>query len=142
MKNTVARIKELFIKHREIISYLFFGGLTTLVNFGAYAFFHDLLALNKILSEALAWFVSVLFAFVTNKNYVFNDKSATLTDMIKKLFSFFSFRAITGALDIILFALFHLYINDYLLKIIISVIVIIVNYVFSKLFIFRKKAVQ
>ncbi|NLK39693.1 MAG: GtrA family protein [Clostridiales bacterium] len=142
MQKLPDRIKMLFIKNREVISYLFFGGLTTLVNFLSYAMLHELFSIDKSLSNGIAWFVSVIFAFFTNKKYVFKDKSSSLLDLSKKLLSFFGFRALSGVFDIVAFNALVPYINDYLLKILISVFVIIANYVFSKFLIFRKKFSQ
>lgn len=142
MKNLIRRIKQLIEQNREVVAYLFFGGMTTLVNFLSYALLHDLFRIRENVANGIGWFVSVLFAFVTNKKYVFNDRSATFADWTKKLASFFGCRALSGAFDIITFSLLVPYINDYLLKILISVVVIILNYIFSKLWVFRKKATE
>lgn len=136
------KIKELFFKYKEIISYLFFGGCTTIVNFVSYYIPARILGIDEIVSNVIAWYVSVLFAYITNKIFVFSSKTESIKQTIKELVSFVLARLFTGALcDVGLFALMiHvLNINDIVSKITTQVLVVVLNYVLSKLVIFKNK---
>ena len=138
----IERIKELYIKYKEIINYLFFGGCTTVVNFVSYYIPSNLLGIDEIVSNIIAWVVSVLFAYITNKIFVFESKDKDLKKNIKELISFVAAWLLTGALcDIGLFALMVkiLKLNDIISKVTTQVIVVVVNYVISKLVIFKKE---
>ena len=127
--------KSWFNKAYMILSYLFFGGLTTLVNIFTFWLLR-VLKLGVYTSNVIAWIVSVLFAFITNKLFVFESKGKTL----KQGLSFFIFRLISLVFDMgIMYLLIDLLKwDDLLSKIITNVIVVIINYVFSKIFIFKK----
>lgn len=144
MAAIIDRIKQLYKEHREVISYLFFGGLTTVVNFASFYIFNDILEIGELYSNVIAWFISVFFAYITNNLYVFQGRGGSFSENIKKIVSFYSFRAVSGGIDQLMFWLLVLQLgmNEYLAKVIISVVVIILNYIFSKLFIFRKKSAE
>ena len=136
------KIKELYLKYKEIINYLFFGGCTTIVNFVSYYIPARIIGIDEIISNVIAWCVSVLFAYITNKLFVFSSKTESLIQTIKEMFSFIFARLFTGVLcDVSLFALmiYVLHINDIVSKITTQVIVVVLNYVLSKLVIFKKK---
>ncbi len=136
------KIKNIYFKYKEIIHYLFFGGCTTIVNFIFYYIPSNLLGINAIISNIIAWLVSVLFAYTTNKLFVFESKTKTLKEIMKEMCSFILARVFTGALcDVGTFALMInvLHINDIISKITTQIMVVILNYLFSKLIIFRKK---
>ncbi len=130
-------IRELYKKHREKINYLFFGGLTTLVNFLTYALLSSG-EINKIVAEAVAWCAAVVFAFFTNKFLVFCQKSNQ--HIIREFFGFFGARLLSGLVEIGGFSLLVsiLGFNDWIVKILLSVFVVIANYVLSKFLIFKK----
>lgn len=121
---------------RELVLYVFFGSLTFLVNIVTYFLFEDLLGINYLISNVLAWFFSVLFAYITNRIWVFESKSP---DILKEMSLFFGGRIFSGAVDTGLMYLFIdiLMIGDLISKIVVQVIVIILNYVFSKLIVFK-----
>ena len=121
---------------RELVLYVFFGTLTFFVNVIVYFFFEDLLNVNYIVSNILAWFFSVLFAYVTNRIWVFESKSQNI---LKEMSLFFGGRIFSGAVDTFLMYLFIdvLVIGDFISKIVVQVIVIILNYIFSKLIVFK-----
>ena len=121
---------------RELVLYVFFGALTFLVNIVTYYIFEDLMGINYLISNILAWFFSVLFAYVTNRIWVFESKSP---DILKEMSLFFGGRIFSGAVDTGLMYLFIdvLMISDLISKIVVQVIVIILNYVFSKLIVFK-----
>ena len=127
--------KSWFNKGYEVLSYLFFGGCTTLVNLLVFWLLR-LLKIGVYASNGIAWVVSVLFAFITNKLFVFESKGKIL----KQGVSFFVFRLISLVFDMgIMYLLIDvLNWNDLLSKIITNVFVIIINFIFSKIFIFKK----
>lgn len=135
-------IKNLYFEFKEIINYLVFGGLTTVVNFVTYLIFAKVFYIDEVISSGLAWFCSVVFAYVTNKIFVFDSKTKGKKALLKECASFFTARILSGILcDVGTFALMVkvLHINDVISKIVTQVMVVIVNYVFSKFFVFKKK---
>ncbi len=126
-------------KNKEIISYIFFGCLTVFINIVAYWIFYNYLNLSLVLSNTLAWIVAVIFAFITNKLFVFNSKTATKAQFFKEISSFFMFRLLSYLIDMsmMFFMVTSLSINDMISKIIVNIVVIIFNYIASKLFIFK-----
>ena len=125
-------------KTKEILWYGFFGVLTTLVNIISF-YLLDKSGLNTYLANFMAWFISVAFAFITNKLFVFNSKNMSFKVFIKELVSFFFFRVLSLGVDMggLFICLDLLHIGKMLSKVLMNVIVIIVNYVFSKLFVFK-----
>lgn len=121
---------------RELIMYVFFGVLTGVVNFGVYFLFSHVLGVYYLFSNVVAWFLSVLFAYVTNRIWVFESNS---NNILKEVFLFFSCRSFSGLVDIGLLYFFVdiLNIGDFISKIIVLIIVVILNYLFSKLLIFK-----
>lgn len=133
------RIKDLFLKYKEAILYLFFGGCTTLVNIISF-YICDKFEISTSLSTVIAWIISVIFAFVTNKIFVFESRKSGFKDVLKETLQFIFFRAVTGIFDlafmVITVDLFNA--NGLFMKILSNIFVIILNYIFSKLLIFRK----
>ena len=129
-------MKELLMKYKEIIMYLVFGVFTTVVNIVVYFLSAELLHIDYLISNALAWFLSVLFAYITNRKYVFESSSQNI---LKEAVSFFSSRLATGILDMVLMWLFVYFnvVNDVIAKVIVNVIVVVLNYVLSKLVVFK-----
>ena len=121
---------------KELVSYVIFGILTTLVNIVVYYIFGDILGVNYVVSNVIAWFSSVLFAYVTNRIWVFESDN---DNIIKEVVLFFGGRLFSGVIDTLLMVLFIevLLMGDFLSKIIIQVIVVILNYVISKLIVFK-----
>ncbi len=131
---------DLFLKYREMILYVFFGGCTTLVNIVVY-FICSRLYMGTLVSTGIAWFLSVLFAYVTNRIYVFESKSKEFKLIVREMVSFFSCRLSTGLLDMANMYVFVdlLHWNDLLIKVLSNVVVIVLNYAVSKWFIFKRK---
>lgn len=136
---TIEKIEGLFNKYKEVILYLFFGGCTTLVNIVAY-YLCDKIRLSTTVSTIIAWILSVLFAYVTNRKYVFENRDESKS-VIKEISQFFSCRLATGILDLAIMVLFVdvLKYNGMIIKIISNILVIILNYIFSKLVIFKNR---
>ena len=132
---------ELFRSNKEVILYLFFGICTTAINTICYGILHDLLLINNILSTILAWLAAVVFAFVTNKAFVFESKRNNAAEQLSEITSFFGCRILTGILDVVIMAVAVDYLkwNSLLWKLISNIIVTIINYIASKFFIFKDK---
>ena len=138
----VKKIKELYFKYKEIINYLFFGVLATFVSFATYFIFAKVFKIEEVTSNVISWICAVLFAYFTNKMFVFESKTSEKKELFKEMGKFFLARIISGiTCDVGTFALmvkvFH--INDIISKFVTQVMVVIVNYLFSKLIIFKKK---
>lgn len=134
-------MKEIIKKYREIILYLFVGGATTLVNIVFYWLFYNIIGIDNVAAAVLAQIVSIIFAFFGNKVYVFQSKTRKRNEIIKEAVSFFSCRALTAVLDVLIMyvAVDLLKGHALLWKIISNVLVIVLNYIASKLLIFKKK---
>ena len=126
-------------KYKEVLLYLFFGGLTTLVNIITF-FVLRLFNVEIYISNLVAWIVSVLFAFITNKIIVFESDAKDKKKNIRELVSFFGFRILSLGMDMLsMYLLLQiLSTGELFAKIVTNIIVVILNYIFSKLFIFKK----
>lgn len=133
-------VTELLKKYKELLLYVIFGGLTTLVNWGVYWLLGYVLHIYYLAATAIAYVSSVLFSYVTNRIWVFESKVHGVKGIAVEMGKFFASRGVTFLLDLLCMFLGVdlLHINDKLMKLLANVIVIIVNYVLSKLFIFRK----
>lgn len=125
----------------KVFIYLFFGGLATVVNFVIYFFARDAFNLNLFNSNSISWLAAVLFAFVTNKLWVFKSESENFFELIIEFGKFIFYRIVSYGLDMGMMFLFvdSLEIADFWAKLITQVVVVIANYLFSKLFIFKSK---
>ncbi|HBF5908122.1 GtrA family protein [Clostridioides difficile] len=130
----------IFKKHKETILYLFFGAFTTLVNIVSYLFFTRVILFNFMVANALAWILAVLFAYVTNKFFVFESKRIEIKFLFKEFLSFVSFRLLSGVVEmLIMYVMIDLlFVNDVIVKIFTNIVVIVLNYLFSKMIIFKK----
>lgn len=133
-------LKKIIDKYRDVIPYLFFGVCTTLVNVIVYWICAHSLKAGVMPSTVVAWFFAVLFAYVTNRKWVFHSKAHDTKSIIKEMISFFGCRIATGVVDWLCMFVFVnlLSINDVLVKIGANILVIVLNYVASKLFIFKR----
>ncbi len=130
----------LWRKYKEVILYVFFGGCTTLVNIVSYFIFKHI-GLSVAISSVLSWAASVLFAYITNKIYVFESRQRELKAIVKELLSFTAGRVLTGVLDLIIMIVFvdKLHFNEPVIKITSNIIVIVLNYIISKFGVFKEK---
>lgn len=148
-------IKKLFLKYKELISYVFFGVLATIVSILSFKLFDVLLGPELyLLSNVISWIITVIFAYFTNKIWVFESKSWKANVLVKEIVSFFGARVFSlvveeaglwlmidqmdmGGIswDILTFSIS----GNMIAKIIMQVVVVILNYVFSKLIIFKKR---
>lgn len=136
MKKLLGLIK----KYEEVISYLFFGGLTTLVNYIVYLPCYNLLHMSGALSNAVAWVAAVAFAYLTNKPFVFKSHDWSVKTVIPELTKFVGCRIGSGLTEtaIIFVTVDCLLWNGNVIKLITSVLVVVLNYIASKLLVFRK----
>ena len=125
--------------NKEIILYVIFGVLTTIVNLIAYYLFSNIININYLISNAFAWIISVVFAYITNKFFVFNSYYINKDVIIEEFIKFMNCRLISGLSEVVLLFLFVdlLLMNDIVAKLIIGVLVALINFIFSKVFIFK-----
>ena len=124
----------------EVVRYIFFGILTTGVNFASFFLLFTLFGLEGNLANTIAIAMAIVFAFAVNKIYVFHSKSATLAVLVRELSAFVSARLISMALEVAGFFLLYSLVgmDEYLAKVIIGVFVVALNYFVSKFLIFKK----
>ena len=129
----------LFEGRRELVAYAVFGVLTTLVNIAAYWVLAHPLGIDVVVASAVAWFLSVLFAYVTNRRWVFGSSASGAAEVLRECVSFFAARIATGALDLAIMwlAVDVLTLPDLPVKVASNVLVIVLNFVASKLVVFR-----
>ena len=135
------KLKTLFVKYYDLITYLVFGVLTTVVNYIIYLPCYNLLHLSASVSNTIAWVAAVAFAFLTNKPLVFRSHDWSANVVVPELVKFVGTRIGSGALEtLLLFVTVDVLLwNGNLWKLITSVLVVVLNYVGSKLLVFRKK---
>lgn len=136
----IGKIKELYLKYKEIVNYLVFGVLATLVNFVSYFICARILHIDEVISSGISWFCAVLFAYFTNRIFVFESKESGIKSILKEMLAFFLARVLSGiTCDVGTFALMVkvLNINDIVSKIVTQVMVVVMNYVLSKFVIFK-----
>lgn len=143
---------KLYYSKREIMDYLIFGGLTTVVNWAAYVFCAYFILIpvlgkgtstNALVSNTIAWIVAVVFAYYTNRKFVFHSEVTEAKALFQEFMSFVGARVFSFLVEQIMFFVMVelMHSNDLVAKLIIGVVVIVLNYIFSKLWIFKKKNV-
>ena len=137
----IQKIRSLVIQYWEVLSYLIFGVLTTVVNYLVYLPAYNLLGLSAALSNAIAWVVAVAFAYLTNKPFVFKSNDWSAKTVIPEVTKFVGCRVASGAAEtlILLVTVDILNWNGNLWKLVTSVLVVVLNYIASKLVVFKKK---
>ena len=133
-------LKEILNKYKDVIPYLFFGVCTTLVNVVVYWILAYPFNAGVMLSTFIAWFAAVLFAYLTNRKWVFHSSATTIKEIVYEAMSFFLCRIATGLVDWACMWIFveQLHINDIFIKVSANILVIVLNYIASKLVVFRK----
>lgn len=153
-------MKDLWNKYKEVITYVIFGVLTTVVSWGSYTVFVNMLSMKVFVGNLLSWICAVAFAYITNKLWVFESKSWRPSVIGKEIVSFVAARGVTGVIEIVCVPLLAktgfdtifynilekadikmniLFTDGIYSKIVLAVIVVIVNYFLSKFLIFKKK---
>ena len=134
---------ELWNKYKSIIAYLFWGVVTTIVNIGVFQWLSSGIHWNYEVATVIAWFVSVLVAYLTNKVWVFGSHYTTFRAFIVEFIKFYFYRALTLLIDIVFMYVgvtllgFDSAIQQLVVKILDNVVVVIANYIFSKWLIFK-----
>lgn len=136
----IAWVRKMFSKYKEIILYLVFGVLTTAVNWLVFYPLYNFADWSATLSKALAWVVAVLFAFVTNKPFVFESRDWSINVLLPELIKFVGCRVASGLLEIgfIYLTVEILLLDGNIMNIVVSVFVVLINYIGSKL-LFKNK---
>lgn len=136
-------IKNLYSKYKEIIKYLIYGILTTIISLLTYyllviTILNPENSIELQIANIISWITSVTFAYITNKIYVFDSKNKNI---IKEVSKFYLSRIFTLLIDMTIMFIFvtRLNLNDKIIKIIVQIIIIILNYILSKLLVFNKK---
>ena len=141
------KIKQLLVTYREQLLYLIFGGLTTVVDWAVsfllYRIWDSAIDTHAFIihgANIIAWIAAVLFAYVTNRKWVFQSKQTGVAAILAELFTFAGGRVATFLLQEAMVAVFFdwLGLNKYAVKIAAAVLVVIGNYFISKLLVFRK----
>lgn len=141
MKDLINKVKEIYLSHKEGILYLACGVIATILNiavFGILTYGFDII---YDISNIIAIIVAILFQYVSNKFIVFESKKNNSKENLKEFFAFISCRLVTMAMDqgLMKLGIEVFKINEMIMKIAVNVIVIIVNYIFSKLIVFKKE---
>ena len=136
MKKFLTQLK----KHADVISYLFFGVLTTAVNYLIYLPCYNWLHISAAVSNVIAWAGAVIFAYLTNKPFVFRSHDWSAKTVIPELGKFVGGRLFSGGLEtLIIFGTVDLLLwNGNMMKLATSVLVVVINYFVSKQFVFRR----
>lgn len=135
------KVLSLLARYRELLSYAFWGVGTTVINYGCYQLFNKVFGIHYLIANTIAWVLSVLFAFATNKAFVFHSKSWAWRVVLRELWQMVAARLFTLGLETAILWVFvdMLRYNDSIVKLLANVVVILVNYVLSKFIIFKKK---
>ena len=141
MKKIIEKCFEIYKNHKEGFDYLIAGGIATFLNIGVFAILTYLFNVNYEISNIIAIIVAILFQYISNKFFVFKSNKKTLQENFKEFISFISCRLITMFMDqgLMILGVKILKINELIMKVLVNIIVIVVNYVFSKLIIFKNK---
>lgn len=133
-------VETFYLKHKEMLLYLFFGGLTFLISVASFAAFNLSMKINELIANVLSWIIAVLFAFFTNRIWVFSSPTNTIAVFLKQMLYFFSGRVVTLILEEVILYIFitKFRFSSIFIKIIAQVAVIVANYVISKLFVFKE----
>ena len=135
------KLKYLLRKHRDILVYLVFGALTTAVNYLVYLPCYNVMHLSSALSNVIAWAAAVAFAYVTNKPFVFHSHDWSAKTVLPELIRFVGTRLGSGGLETVILLIFVdiLQGNGNLWKLLTSALVVLLNYIGSRLLVFRKQ---
>ena len=134
------KLRALIKRHYDILAYLFFGVLTTVTNYIVYLPCYNMLGISAAVSNVIAWAAAVVFAYLTNKPFVFKSYDWSAKTVIPELTKFVGCRVASGAAEtlILLVSVDILHWNGNIWKLLTSVLVVILNYIGSKLVVFKK----
>ena len=134
------KLREFIIRYYDLLAYLFFGGLTTVVNYVVYLPCYNWWGISSSVSNVIAWVVAVAFAYLTNKPFVFKSHDWSWKTVGPELTKFVGCRIGSGLIEtaLIFLTVDLLHWNGNVMKLILSVVVVILNYIGSKLLVFKK----
>ena len=137
----IEKIKALCLKHKEVLLYLIFGGLTTVVSMVTFWLAYNVLGIHELIANIISWICAVGFAYFSNAKWVFESKPTTAQERLREIVSFFTGRLATLGVEELLILVFATWLgfNGLIVKLVAQVVVVILNYVISKFFIFKKK---
>ena len=133
-------IREYWDKYKDVIFYLVFGVLTTVVNIVTYWVCVHILGTSVMVGTILAWVLAVFFAYINNRSLVFHSSASGTDEIMKEITSFFACRIGTGVVDWVIMLVFvtRLHFNDMIIKMLANIIIIVLHYILSKFVIFKK----
>ena len=136
----IEKLKALFQKHRSTVLYLLFGALTTVVNYAVYFPLYNFVGLTATGSNVIAWAVAVVFAYITSKLFVFENKGWGRSVILPEFARFVGARVVSGVVETVAIFLTVdvLFWNGNLMKVLLAVFVIVFNYIASRFFVFKK----
>lgn len=132
----------MYKKHEEGLNYLIFGFLAFVLNYILYFLFADAMQMHYMAATVLSWVLTVVFAYWTNRTFVFKSQNKDAGAVVKEFVSFIGARIATEVLEVVLMYVMVdlLAINDKISKLVCQVLVILANYVLSKIWIFKKSS--
>lgn len=141
MENFIQKIRATMKKYEELIKYFIIGVITTIINYAIFVIFSSIINFDIHVSNIIAWIVSVIFAYFTNKLFVFESKSFKIDVLLKEIASFGGARVFSFLLEEVILYIFvnKLKMNQLIIKLVANVVVMVVNYVLSKFIIFKTK---
>lgn len=127
-------------KHKEVLLYLFFGGCTFVISVISYSVMNVTFGMNELIANLISWVLAVLFAFFTNRTWVFVSHTDSARDFLAQMIAFFGGRVVTLVMEEIILLVFItiLGLSSIGVKIVAQIIVIIANYIISKVWVFKE----
>ena len=128
-------------KYKEMLLYLFFGGMTAVISIGSYSYCDVGLGFDPLIANIISWILAVTFAYVTNKVWVFSVETHGMHELFIEAFHFFTGRLFTLIVEeaILLIFISKLHFNSIVVKVVAQVVVVVLNYIISKLIVVREK---
>lgn len=131
-----------YIKHKETLLYLLFGGIAFFLNMFMFTGIEYTLKISELVNNIICWIICVLFQYFTNRTWVFDGKADTVTGFVKQMGAFFGGRIFTLAVEELILAIFitRCGFNSVAVKMIAQVVVVVLNYASSKHFVFADES--
>ena len=131
---------EMYRKYKEVILYIFFGGLCTVVSIGSFAWCDVVMRMDPLIANVISWILAVTFAYFTNRTWVFESETHGLKNMLREAVGFYGGRVLTLIMEEVVLLIFinELGLPSIGVKVFAQVLVMVANYVISKLIVFRK----
>lgn len=138
----LSSLQPFYKKYKEPLLYLFFGGLAFFLSIGLFWVFLVPLEINALVANIIDWIICVIFAYLTNRTWVFKSKAHNSNDLVRECSSFMVGRLGTLVLEeaVLCLGIDMMHINSMVVKVVAQVLVIVGNYVISKFFVFKKPA--